>query len=86
MKNITIKSLRKKQSATAKITEDFFSKPKDQTKELEEEQYQPKRIKKIINFIVFSIFVLIIGGTGGILIDRFALPYLFVIFTFLNYY
>ena len=36
MKNITIKSLRKKQGDTAKITEDFFGKPKNETKELEE--------------------------------------------------
>lgn len=86
MKNITIKSLRKKQSVTAKITEDFFSKPKDKTVELEEEQYRPRRSKKIINFIAFLIFVLVIGGTGGILIDRFALPYLFVKYPVLNQY
>jgi len=86
MKNITIKSLRKKQSATAKITEDFFSKPKDETTKLEKEQYQPKKSKKIINFIALLIFVLIIGGAGGILTDRFALPYLFVKYPNLNQY
>ena len=86
MKNITIKSLRKKQGNAAKITEDFFSKPKNETKELEEERYQPRRIKKVMNFIALLIFVLVIGGTGGILIDRFALPYLFVKYPDLNQY
>ena len=86
MKNITIKSLRKKQGNAAKITEDFFSKPKNETRELEEEQYQPRRIKKVMNFIALLIFVLVIGGTGGILIDRFALPYLFVKYPDLNQY
>ena len=86
MKNITIKSLRKKQGDAAKITEDFFSKPKNKTKELEEEQYRPTKTKKVINFIVLLIFVLITGGVGGILIDRFALPYLFVKYPDLNQY
>ncbi len=86
MKNITIKSLRKKQSDAAKITEDFFSKPKNKAAELEEEQYQPRKIKKATNFIALLIFVLVIGGTGGILIDRFALPYLFVKYPDLNQY
>ena len=86
MKNITIKSLRKKQGDTAKNAEDFFSKPKDEVKELEEEQYQPTKIKRMIKFIIFSVFVLIVGGTGGILIDRFALPYLFVQYPNLNQY
>ena len=86
MKNITIKSLRKKQNDAAKITEDFFSKPKNETKELEEERYRPTRIKKVINFIALLIFVLIIGGIGGILTDRFALPYLFVKYPNLNQY
>ena len=86
MKNITIKSLRKKQSETAKIAEDFFSKPKNETKELEENQYQPRRIKKAINFAALLIFVFVVGGTGGIFIDRFALPYLFVRYPNLNQY
>ena len=86
MKNITIKSLRKKQGDNAKITEDFFGKPKNKTAELEEEQYQPRKIKKVINFVALLIFVLVIGGTGGILIDRFALPYLFVKYPDLNQY
>lgn len=86
MKNITIKSLRKKQGDTAEITEDFFSKPKNKTKELEEEQYQPTKIKKVTNFIVLLIFVLVVGGFGGVLIDRFAIPYLFVKYPDLNQY
>ena len=86
MKNITIKSLRKKQGDAAKITEDFFSKPKNKTKELEEEQYRPTKIKKVINFVTLLIFVLVVGGTGGILIDRFALPYLFIKYPSLNQY
>jgi len=86
MKNITIKSLRKKQSDTAEITEDFFSKPKNKTKELEEERYQPTKTKKVLNFIVLLIFVLVVGGIGGISIDRFALPYLFVKYPDLNQY
>ncbi len=86
MKNITIKSLRKKQSETAKIAEDFFSKPKNEAKELEEEQYRPRRTKEVINFVALLIFVFVIGGTGGIFIDRFALPYLFVRYPDLNQY
>lgn len=86
MKNITIKSLRKKQKDAAEITEDFFSKPKNKIKELEEEQYKPTRIKKVINFVALFIFVLVIGGIGGILTDRFALPYLFVKYPNLNQY
>jgi S1-C subfamily serine protease len=86
MKNITIKSLREKQKDAAKITEDFFSKPKNKTKELEEEQYRPTKIKKAINFAALFIFVLIVGGIGGILTDRFALPYLFVKYPNLNQY
>jgi S1-C subfamily serine protease len=86
MKNITIKSLREKQKDAAEITEDFFSKPKNKTKELEEEQYKPKKIRAIINFIATIFFVLTIGGVGGILIDRFALPYLFVKYPELNQY
>ena len=86
MKNITIKSLRKKQGDAAKITEDFFSKPKNKTAELEEEQYQPTKIKKVMKSTAFLIFVLVIGGTGGILADRFALPYLFVKYPDLKQY
>jgi S1-C subfamily serine protease len=86
MKNITIKSLREKQKDPAKITEDFFSKPKNKTKELEEEQYRPTKIKKATSFVVLLIFVLVVGGIGGISIDRFALPYLFVKYPNLNQY
>ena len=86
MKNITIKSLREKQKDKTEITEDFFSKPKNKAKELEEEQYKPTKIKKATSFIIFSVFVLVMGGIGGILIDRFALPYLFVKYPDLNQY
>ncbi len=86
MKNITIKSLREKQKDKTEITEDFFNKPKNKTTELEEEQYKPTKIKKATSFIIFSIFVLVMGGIGGILIDRFALPYLFVKYPDLNQY
>jgi len=86
MKNITIKSLREKQKDKTEITEDFFSKPKNKVKELEEEQYKPTKIKKATSFIIFSVFVLVMGGIGGILIDRFALPYLFVKYPDLNQY
>ncbi len=86
MKNITIKSLREKQKDKTEITEDFFNKPKNKTTELEEEQYKPTKIKKATSFIIFSVFVLVMGGIGGILIDRFALPYLFVKYPDLNQY
>lgn len=86
MKNITIKSLREKQKDTAEITEDFFSKPKNRTGELEEEQYRPTKIKRAVNFIALSFFVLVVGGAGGVVIDRSVLPYLFVKYPELNQY
>ncbi len=86
MRDITLKSLRERQKATLKSTGGFFKKPKDKIDNLEEKPYQPTRIRKAANFVFSFLFVLIVGGTGGILIDRFALPYLLVKYPELNRY
>ncbi|MCK5490511.1 MAG: serine protease [Candidatus Pacebacteria bacterium] len=76
MKNITIKSLRDKQNDNDGPAENFFKKPKNEIKELEKRLPKAKRINTISKMILSIIFVLIVGGIGGITIDRFALPYL----------
>ena len=75
MKNITIKSLRAEQESDPKKTEEFFKKPKDEFGDLDEKNHSRSKLKKFANFIVLFIFVLIVGGVGGILTDRFAIPY-----------
>ena len=42
--------------------------------------------RKLFRFIVLVIFTLIVGGMGGIILDRFGLPYLSVRFPELNKY
>jgi len=42
--------------------------------------------RKIFRFIVVVVFTLIVGGMGGIILDRFGLPYLLVRFPELNKY
>ena len=86
MKNITIRSLRAKQKSNSKTAEKFFGKPKDESEDLSERKCSRSRFRKLINFIVLFIFVLVIGGAGGILIDRFAIPYLLVNYPQLNQY
>jgi len=86
MKNITIRSLRAKQKSDSKTAEKFFRKPKDESEDLSERKCSRSRFRKLINFIVLFIFVLVIGGAGGILIDRFAIPYLLVNYPRLNQY
>ena len=84
MKNITIKSLRDKQKDTTRDTDDFFKKPKEKTDELEDLPYKPRKTKFIFKAVFSIIFVFVIGGVGGIIIDRFALPYLLVKYPELN--
>ena len=86
MKNITIKSLRDKQKDKIKTAEDFFKKPKNEIDKIIEQPYKPKRIKTILKTVFFIIFVLIVGGTGGILIDRAILPSLLIKYPELNQY
>jgi len=86
MKNITIKSLRDKQKDTVEDTNDFFKKPKTQTSELENLPYKPRKTKFVLKTVFSIIFIFIIGGVGGIIIDRFTLPYLLVKYPELNQY
>lgn len=86
MKNITIKSLRDKQKDKIETAEDFFKKPKNEIDEITEQPYKPKKIKTILKTAFFIIFVLAVGGTGGILIDRAILPSLLIKYPELNQY
>jgi len=86
MKNITIRSLRAKQENDSGIAKDFFKKSKNKIEEIEEKKCSRSYFRKLINFIVLLIFVLVIGGIGGILTDRFAIPYLLVSYPQLNQY
>ncbi len=86
MKNITIRSLRAKQENDSGIAKDFFKKSKNKIEEIEEKKCSRSCFRKLINFIVLLIFVLVIGGIGGILTDRFAIPYLLVSYPQLNQY
>ncbi|MDD5490077.1 MAG: hypothetical protein PHP25_05370, partial [Candidatus Moranbacteria bacterium] len=38
-------------------------------------QYEPKALKKIMRFFVFGVFILIVGGIGGIVADRWFIPF-----------
>lgn len=86
MKNIIIESLRDKQKNKTAIAEDFFKKPKNEIDELIEKPYKPRKIKLFLKTLFFIIFVLVIGGTGGILIDRIMLPSLLIKYPELNQY
>jgi S1-C subfamily serine protease len=85
MKNITIKSIREKQKDVSKAAENFFQKSRNEIKDAEE-SYKPTKSKKIIKFIFLTTFIFIIGGIGGVTIDRLALPYLLVKYPSLNQY
>ncbi len=84
MKNITIKTIRNKQKQAEKIAELFFRKPKIDEKL--EEKKKENITKKFFHFMFFVAFVLIIGGVGGILADRLAIPYISAKFPELNQY
>ncbi|MCK5332675.1 serine protease [Candidatus Parcubacteria bacterium] len=86
MKNITIKSLRDKQIDPLDSADNFFKKPKNEIRELEKKTPRPKKINTISKTILFTLFVLIVGGIGGIVVDRFALPYLLFKYPKLNQY
>lgn len=86
MKNITIRSLRAKQKSDPKDTKSFFRKSKNKTEKMEETRHSRSVFKRLISFITLFIFVLVIGGIGGILTDRFAIPYLLVNYPQLNQY
>ena len=86
MKNITIRSLRAKQKSVSNATAKFFEKSKNNPEDIKEEKRQRSKFRKLISFIILFIFVLVIGGIGGILTDRFAIPYLLVNYPQLNQY
>ena len=86
MKNITIRSLRAKQENDLEDAKNFFKKPKDEFEDLNEKKYSRSCFRRLVNFIVLFVFVLAIGGAGGILTDRFAIPYLLVNYPWLNQY
>ena len=58
---------------------------RDNKKELPLNRHH-KLSQKIFRFIIVVVFTLIIGGMGGIILDRFGLPYLLVRFPELNKY
>lgn len=63
----------------------------DQIKKREDEKigqnkYSARMLKKIFRAVAIIIFTLVIGGTGGIIIDRYGLPHLLVQFPELNRY
>jgi S1-C subfamily serine protease len=78
MKNIKIKSIKARQKTASKTAEDFFKKEVNQPEPLETfpKPYRPRRFYKIVRLFFIGFFILIIGGTGGILADRFLFPYL----------
>jgi S1-C subfamily serine protease len=78
MKNIKIKSIKARQKTASKTAEDFFKKAVNQPEPLETfpKPYRPRRFYKIVRFFFIGFFILIIGGLGGILADRFLFPYL----------
>lgn len=86
MKNITIKSLRAEQKNSPENSEDFFEKPKNELEDFGEEKRSRSKFKRLVNFVFLFIFVLTVGGVGGVLIDRFAIPHLFVRYPQLNQY
>jgi len=86
MKNITIRSLRAKQEGDPGTARKFFEKPKNEFGDIKGKKHSGSKFRRLINFIVLFIFVLVIGGAGGILIDRFAIPYLLVNYPQLNQY
>ena len=86
MKNIIIRSLRAKQEGDLGTAEKFFEKPKNKLGDIKEEKRSKSKFRRLINFIVFFVFVLVVGGAGGILTDRFAIPYLLVNYPQLNQY
>ena len=86
MKNITIRSLRAKQKSDPKDTKSFFRKSKNKIEKMGETRHSCSVFKRLISFITLFVFVLVIGGIGGILTDRFAIPYLLVNCPQLNQY
>lgn len=83
---ITIKSLRDKQKELPRAAEKFFQKPKNEIEELMEQPYKPQKIKTIFRAIFWTVFVMMVGGIGGILIDRMVLPSLLIKYPELNQY
>lgn len=83
---ITIKSLRDKQKELPETAENFFKKPKNEIEELMEQPYKPKKIKTIFGAVFWTVFIMIFGGIGGILIDRMILPSLLIKYPELNQY
>ena len=86
MKNITIRSLRAKQKNVSGAATNFFEKSKNKSEDIKEEKRQQSKFRKLISFITLFVFVLVIGGIGGILTDRFAIPYFLVNYPQLNQY
>ncbi|MEA1937365.1 MAG: trypsin-like peptidase domain-containing protein [Patescibacteria group bacterium] len=86
MKNITIRSLRAKQKGDLETANNFFEKSRNETEEMEDKKRSGSYFRKLVNFIVLVVFVLAVGGIGGVLTDRFAIPYLLVNYPQLNQY
>jgi S1-C subfamily serine protease len=78
MKNIKIKSIQARQKTASKTADDFFKKDANQPEASETfpKPYRPRRFYKIVRLFFVGFFILIIGGLGGILADRFLFPYL----------
>ncbi len=87
MKNITIKSIRDKQIQAEETADRFFNKPKDEMF-FEDAPSKKKRSRLVwlLNSIFFIVLVLVIGGIGGIAMDRFAIPYFMAKYPELNQY
>jgi S1-C subfamily serine protease len=76
MKNIKIKSIKTRQKPASKTAKDFFKKGAEPLQKPFVEPYRPHRLNKIIRLFCVGFFILVIGGAGGILADRFLFPYL----------
>ncbi|MDD3190454.1 MAG: serine protease [Candidatus Pacebacteria bacterium] len=88
MEEIKIKSLRDKQMEKIKKTEDFLEK-KDFKNAPSTGPVMAKKknyVKKLINFAIFFAFVFLIGGLGGVWIDRILIPNALIKYPELNQY
>lgn len=87
MAEITIRSLRDKQKEKLQQTEDFLHKKAELDVISPAEKRKKKNIAKMVaKFLIFTMFVFLIGGLGGIWWDRLVLPNLLVEYPQLNQY
>lgn len=88
MEDIKIRSLREKQKEKLEKAENFFQKKMDM-QEIPPEKMKKKNrhlVKRLSKFIALTAFIFIIGGLGGVWIDRIALPTITVRYPELNQY